>query len=273
VKLSVFSALSVSLWLTLLPCSAGAQGGPAPDQVIKNVGLEQKLNARVPLDLAFRDETGRTVELRQYFAKKPVILNLIQYRCTMLCSEEMKILADSLKQVKFNIGDQFDAITLSIDAREQPDLAAGYKEKYVRDYGRPGAAAGWHFLTGDEASIRRLADAVGYRFTFDARTNQFAHPDGVIILTPQGKIARYFFRLNYPPRDLRFGLIEATANRIGTPLDYFALLCYHYNPVTGRYGVAFMQLLRLSAIATVLMLLTGIAIMKWRDRRERSVEP
>jgi protein SCO1/2 len=245
----------------------GGQAVNPTDVLIKKVGLDQKLNAQVPLDIAFRDETGKQVPLRQYFGAKPVMLNLIQYRCTMLCSEEMKMLAQSLKDMKFSVGDQFTLLTVSIDAREQPYLAAEYKAGYLKHYGRPGAAAGWHFLTGDDASIHRLADAIGYRFVYDARTNQFAHPDGVIILTPRGKIDRYFFRLNYPPRDLQFGLIDAANNRIGSLLDGLALRCFHYNPVTGKYSVAFMQVLQLVAIGTMLLLGAGMAGMSLNNRR------
>ncbi len=254
----------------LLPAARCVGQGTVPtaaDEVIKKVRLDQKLDAQVPLDLTFRDEAGQQVPLRRYLGRKPVILNLIQYRCTMLCSEEMNILSESLRELKFNAGDQFDLITLSIDAREMPDLATEFKAGYLRKYGRPGAAAGWHFLTGNESSIRRLADAVGYHFVYDARTDQFAHPDGLIVLTPEGKIARYFFRLNYAPRDLRLALVEAAAHRIGSPLDYFALLCYHYNPVTGKYGLALMKLLRLGALGTLLLLGTGLALLGRRGRQ------
>jgi protein SCO1/2 len=224
------------------------------------------MNGQVPLDVKFRDEAAREVRLGEYFRKKPVLINLIQYRCTMLCSEEMKALAESLRELKFSVGNQFEVVTVSIDARERPDLAAEYKESYVRQYGRPGAAAGWHFLTGDEASIRRLADAIGYRFTYDAKSDQFVHPDGVIVLTPEGRIARYFFHLKYPPRDLRFALIEAAKHRIGSPLDAIALLCYHYDPVTGKYGLAVMKVVRLAGLATVLILGAGVGVMSLRYR-------
>jgi protein SCO1/2 len=249
--------------------SGASQSSASPDDLIKKVRLEQKLDAPVPLDITFRDETGQRVPLRQYFGSKPVMLNLIQYRCTMLCSQEMKVLADSLKEMKFNVGDQFTLLTVSIDPREQPDLAADYKSGYLKQYGRPGAAAGWHFLTGDEASIRRLADAIGYHFVFDSRTNQFAHPDGVIVLTPQGKVARYFFSLRYPARDLRFALIEAANNRIGSPLDAFALLCYHYNPLTGKYSIAFMAIVRLAGLASILLLGAGVIALGLRGRHDR----
>ena len=245
----------------------GGQAATAADNLIKKVRLEQKLDAQVPLDIQFRDETGKLVPLRQFFGQKPVMLNLIQYRCTMLCSEEMKILGASLRAMKFSVGKQFNLLTVSIDAREQPYLASEYKAGYLKQYGRAGAAAGWHFLTGDDAAIHRLADAVGYHFVYDPRTDQFAHPDGVIILTPQGRVARYFFRLEYPPRDLQFGLMEAARNRIGSPLDALALLCFHYNPVTGKYSVAFMKVLQLMAVGTMMLLGAGMAGMSWRNRR------
>jgi protein SCO1 len=247
----------------------GGRAASAADNLIKKVRLDQRLNERVPLDITFRDETGNRVPLRQFFGSKPVMLNLIQYRCTMLCSEEMKMLGQSLKDMKFSVGRQFNVLTVSIDSREQPYLAAEYKQGYLKQYGRAGAAAGWHCLTGDAPSIQRLADAVGYHFVYDARTDQFAHPDGVIVLTPQGKIARYFFRLNYPPRDLGFALMDAAQNRIGSPLDALALLCYHYNPLTGKYSVAFMRVLQLAAIGTLLLLGAGTAGMSLHNRQEK----
>lgn len=243
----------------------GLAAGPA-DSLIRQVRLDQKLNAQVPLDIPFRDETGKSVTLRQFFGAKPVMLNLIQYRCTMLCSEEMKMLGQSLKDMKFSVGKQFNLLTVSIDAREQPYLAAQYKAGYLKQYNRPGAAAGWHFLTGDNVSIHRLADAVGYHFAYDPKTQQFAHPDGIIILTPQGRVDRYFFRLNYPPRDLQFGLIDAAQNRIGSLLDGLALRCFHYNPVTGKYSLAFMKVLQMVALGTMLLLGVGMAGMSLSNR-------
>jgi protein SCO1/2 len=236
------------------------------EELMKRVRLDQKLNAQVPLDLSFRDETGRTVQLHQYFGKKPVMLILIQYRCTMLCSEEMKALALSLKEMAFTPGKQFNLITLSIDPREASDLATQYKAGYLKDYGRPEAATGWHFLTGDERSIRRLADTIGFHYVYDDQTDQFMHPDGVMVLTPEGKVARYFFRLEYPARDLRLALVEAADRKIGSPLDGLWLLCYHYNPVTGKYSFTLMGLLRVAALGTLLLLVTGVGVMSLRSR-------
>jgi protein SCO1/2 len=266
-------ALSLLLALCLGP-AAWAQRGPAPaataaDQVIRDVGLDQKLNAPLPLDLVFRDDSGERVPLRRFFTGKPVMLILIQYRCTMLCSEEMNVLTDSLRQLAFTPGREFTLLTVSIDHREQPDFAAEFKQGYLEKYGRPQAAAGWHFLTGEEAAIRQLAAAIGYRFTYDPHTDQFAHPDGVIVLTPEGHTAQYFFRLEYPPRDLRLALVEASRGKIGTPLDALALLCYHYDPVSGKYNVAMLKVLRLAALLTTVLLLGGVALMTLRERRGR----
>jgi protein SCO1/2 len=239
-----------------------------PDEVIKRVGFDQKLNAQVPLNAVFRDENGQQVRLGQYFGEKPVMMILIQYRCTMLCSHEMNALMKSLKELKFDVGKQFNLLTVSIDPRETPELAAGKKKSYVEDYGRPGASAGWHFLTGKQESIDQLADSIGFHYVYDAKTDQFAHPDGVTILTPEGKASGYFFRLEYPARDLRFGLIEAASHKIGTPLDYLSLLCYHYNPTTGKYSVGVWKVMRLTGLIVVLGGLAWIAGSLLRERRQ-----
>ena len=256
------------------------RGGSGPkldtqqDQILKEVRLDQQLNAQVPLDLPFKEEdpkgVGRDVTLREYF-DKPVMLMLIQFRCTMLCTEQMNVLVDSLKELKFTAGKEFNLLIVSIDSREKPDLGAEMKESMLKRIERPGAAAGLHFLTGTDASINALAQAIGFHFKYDARTDQFAHPDGVIIVTPAGKVAKYFFSLNYAPRDMRYGLIEAARNRIGTVIDAIALLCFHYNPVTGKYGLAVVNLVRIGGLATVLMLALGVLVMKRRDRAVRPV--
>jgi protein SCO1 len=239
------------------------------EKILKMVRLDQKLGAHVPLDVRLRDENGNSVALRDFFDGKPVLLNLIQYRCTMLCSQEMDVLSQSLHQLKFNIGREFEVVTVSIDHREGKELATAYKKGFVERYGRPGADAGWHFLTGDQGEIRRLADSMGFHFVYDPQTDQYAHPDGLIVLTPEGKIARYFFRLLYPPRDMRLALVEASRGKIGTPLDALALLCYHYNPLTGKYSFAIMSAVRLGAIASTLVLAASIAIMGLRGRSGR----
>lgn len=237
----------------------------AQGAALKSVRLDQKLGQHVPLDAAFRDEDGKPVRFGDYFGEKPVALIMIQYRCTMLCTEEMNVLLASLKQLKFTPGKEFNLVIVSIDPREDADLAMGKKISYLAEYGRPQAEKGWHWLTGSKENIDKLADAIGYHYVYDPKTDQYAHPDGVIMMTPEGKIARYFFRLEYPARDLRLGLIEASKGKIGTPLDAIALLCYHYNPVTGRYAVALLNLVRGASLALVLGLCAGIMLLKLRE--------
>jgi len=241
----------------------GAEGvmaqAPAPDATI-----EQHLNEQVPLDLVFHDELGRSVVLSEYFGTKPVILVLAQYRCPRLCSLVLNSLTDGLRGINYEIGKEFTVVTVSFDPREKPELAAAKKTAYVEKYGRPGAATGWHFLTGDEASIKRLADAVGFRYSYDPKTDQYAHASGIMILTPAGKIARYYFGLDYSPRDLRFGLEDSSAGNVGSPVPSpLRMLCFAYDPATGKYSLMTMRLVRLSGLLTVL-LLAGFLFRAWR---------
>ncbi len=248
--------------------TARPQGADPADTVLKTVRLEQKLNAALPLDTPFVNEDGQSVRLADYFGAKPVMLMLIQYRCTMLCSEELNVLLESLKEMQFTPGKEFTLLIVSIDPREKPDLASEMKKNILETYGRPQAASGWHFLMGSKENIDRLAGAVGYHYVYDGRTDQYAHPDGVIIATPAGKVARYFFRLEYPAKDMRLGLVEAADGKIGTALDAIALLCFHYNPTTGKYALAVLSVVRLLSIATVVALALGIVVMRRWDRRK-----
>jgi protein SCO1/2 len=214
---------------------------PAPE-----VGIDQHLNAQVPLDLVFRDEKGNKVALGDYIRDKPVILVLAQYRCPRLCSLVLNGLVESLGTMDYEIGKEFVVLTVSFDARETPELAAAKKAAYVERYGRPGCADGWHFLTGKQESIKRLTDAVGFRFSYDSKRDQFSHASGIMVLTPDGKIARYFFGLAYLPRDVRFGLEDAAAGKIGSPIARpLRLLCFAYDPATGKYTLMTMRLVRL----------------------------
>ena len=225
---------------------------------LRGVELEQKLGSQVPLDLEFRDEAGRTVKLNDYFGRRPVILYLVYYSCEDLCPLVLEGLVRSLRPLTFNIGDQFDVVTLSFDARDTPALAAAKKSDAVKQYSRPGAADGWHFLTGDETAIRRLTEAVGFRYNYESDKDRFGHASGIILLTPEGKAARYFYGIEFSPRDLRLGLIEASANKIGSPIDQLLLFCYHYDPATGKYSLLITNMIRLAAAATVLALATFI---------------
>ena len=221
---------------------------------LTNVGIEQHLDAQVPADLAFVDDTGRPVHLGDYFGKKPLILNLVYYNCTMLCGEALAGLSGSMKMVKFNVGDEFDVVTVSFNPNETPEIAAAKKKDYLKRYGRPSAATGWHFLTGPAESINALTRAVGFQYQYDPKINQYAHATAIMVLTPQGRISRYFYGVDYPPKDLRMGLVEASQGKIGNAVDAVLLYCYHYDPATGKYGAIVNNILRLGAGLTILIL-------------------
>ena len=221
---------------------------------LQNVGIEQHLDAQVPPNLAFTDDSGRAVHLGDYFGKKPLILNLVYYNCTMLCGEALAGLTGAMKMIKFDVGNQFDVVTVSFNPQETPALAAEKKQDYLKRYGRPGAADGWHFLTGPPESINALTKAVGFQYQYDPNIKQYAHATAIMVLTPQGRISRYFYGVDFPPKDLRMGLVEASAGKIGNPIDQVLLYCYHYNPATGKYGAVITNILRLGAGVTILLL-------------------
>ncbi len=221
---------------------------------LQNVGIEQHLDAQVPSDLAFVDDSGRPVKLGDYFVSKPLVLHLVYYNCTMLCGEALAGLTGTMKLVKFDVGKEFDVITVSFNPHETPEIAAAKKKDYLQRYGRPGAAAGWHFLTGSAESINALTKAVGFQYQYDPKINQYAHATAIMVLTPQGRISRYFYGVDYPPKDLRMGLVEASEGKIGNAVDQVLLYCYHYDPATGKYGAIVNNILRLGAGLTVLIL-------------------
>jgi len=236
--------------------------------MISNVRFEQRLNEQLPLDVTFRDERGNAVKLADYFGKKPVILSLVYYQCPMLCTLVLNGLTETLIEQKFNVGDQFNVVTISFDSRETPAMAQAKKSTYLTRYGRKGAAEGWHFLTGDEQNIARVAAAVGFHYRFDPATGQFAHPSGIVVLTPEGKIARYFYGIEYPARDVRFGLIEAAQDRIGSPVDEVLLLCYHYDPKSGKYNSLAMGSVRVAGVLT-LAALGYLFFVLWRSGKKK----
>ena len=221
---------------------------------LENVGIDQRLDAQVPPDLVFTDDTGRSVKLGDYFGKKPLILNLVYYQCTMLCGEALEGLTGAMKLMKFDLGKEFEVVTVSFNPQETPDLAAAKKKKFVERYGRAGADAGWHFLTGSADSINALTKAVGFRYQYDPKLNQYAHATAIMVLTPQGHISRYFYGVDFPPKDLRMGLVEASSGKIGNAVDQVLLYCYHYDPATGKYGAVVTNILRLGAGATIVFL-------------------
>ncbi len=230
---------------------------------LKNVGIEQHLDEQIPPELAFRDETGKTVRIGEYFGQRPMILNLVYYQCPMLCSEVMSGLESALRVLKFDVGKDFDVLTVSFDPKETPEIAAKSKAEYLKRYKRPGAEAGWHFLTGPQESIEALTKAAGFQYQYDPKTGQFAHTTAIMILTPQGKIAQYYFGVEYAPKDLRLGLVEASSGKIGTVVDEVLLYCYHYDPATGKYGAIITRILQLSAAATILIL-GGLLLILFR---------
>ncbi len=227
--------------------------GVRPD-LLKNVGIDQKLNQSVPLDLTFRDENGKTVQLGQYFGQKPVILSLVYYTCPMLCTQVLNGMEAGLRNVSLNMGEDYNVVTLSVDPNEDAKLAKSKQELYSGVYGRPGAGDGWHFLTGDEANIKKLADAVGFRYAYDPDSKQFAHASAIMVLTPEGKLSRYLYGIQYPSRDLRLALVEASEGKIGTPVDSVLLFCYHYDPATGKYGLLVSRLIKGGGALTVLVI-------------------
>lgn len=254
-----------SVPLSGAPPRAGVPASAMPP-VLREVGFDQRLNERVPLDVVLRDEQGRAVTLGDYFGPRPVVLTLVYYECPMLCTQVLNSLVGSLTTLSLDPGTDFELVTVSFDPRETPMLAAAKKATYLERYRRAGAEQGWHFLTGDEASIRRLTGAVGFRYVYDQDVQQYAHPAGITVLTPDGRLSRYLYGIEYGPRDLRLALVDASAGRVGTAVDRLLLYCYHYNPATGRYGFVVMTIVRLAAVATVLCIGGFIIMMRRRER-------
>lgn len=249
-------AIVSALFLHLSPAAAQLtdpmQGIGVRPELLKEVGVDQKLNDSIPLDLTFRDEHGNSGPLRQYFGSKPVILSLVYFNCPMLCTQVLNGLDRSLELIPMSVGKDFNVLTVSIDPTDRPVLAESKKAVYLGMYGRPGAAQGWHFLTGDEPQIKQLAAAAGFRYAYDPDSKQYAHASTIMMLTPDGKVSRYFYGISYPERDLRLGLVDASQGKIGSPVDQVLLFCYHYDPHTGKYGLLISRVLQLAGGLTVL---------------------
>jgi protein SCO1/2 len=253
---------TVLLLAAALP--ALAQQGRPP--ALRDVGYDQRLGAALPLDAAFKDESGRDVRLSDYFGKRPVVLSFVYYGCPMLCTLTLDGLAGALSTLSLDAGKEFEVVTVSFDPQDTPAAAAKKKQAYMARYKRDSAQAGWHFLTGKAEDIARLTGAVGFRYAWDAETRQFAHPAGVVVATPAGRISRYLFGIEYAPRDLRLALVESATEKIGNPIDALALFCYSYDPMTGRYGMAIMRILRVAGVLTVLALGGFVLTMLRRER-------
>ena len=252
-----------------------ALGGRCPEigrasPKLQDVGFDQRLDAQVPLNLTFTDEGGKQVKLGDYFHGKPVILVLAYYRCPMLCTLVLNQLADSMQKIPFVLSRDFNVITVSIDPRETPELAAAKRLHYLERYGHPQAAEGWHFLTGKQDQIARLAEVVGFRYVYDAPADQFIHPSGIMVLTPLGKVSHYLFGIDYPGRDLRLALVEASANKIGTPAEQVLLYCFHYDPAAGKYTLAVINLVRVGGVLTVIVLGLFVWFVVRMTRRRRA---
>jgi len=265
-----FRATAAVLLLSLLAFGlrASAQPAGARPPVLQDIGIDQLLNNQVPLDLEFRDENGRTVKLAEYFKDKPVILSLVYYNCPRLCTQVLNGLLGAMKGLPMTPGKEFVNLTVSFDPRERPELAAAKKAEYLTRYNRPGAEAGWHFLTGDEASIKALTKAVGFRYIWDPVTKQYGHASGIMVLTPQGKLSRYFYGIEYAPLDIRFGVIDASAGRVGSLADQVILYCYMYDPDRGTYSLVLMRLLRIFAIFTLTTLLALFLYLRRKEKQK-----
>ena len=261
----------VLIWLLSSSiCLAGSKNsGALSDTRLASIGFEQKLNAQVPLDLNYRDENNQVVELGDYLHQKPAILVLGYYGCPMLCTLVLNGLTESMEELKWTAGRDFEVINVSIATNETPTLAAAKKAVYLKRYGRGNASGGWHFLTGDAVTTKRLADVVGFQYERDTTTGQYAHPSGLIILTPEGRVSKYLFGVTYPPRELFEALQQARAKNIGSRIQELVLLCFHYRPITGKYGVVVMRLVRIVAVLTLSLLAVLIVHLSRSERRSQ----
>jgi protein SCO1 len=270
---SIFVALIFLFGAAVAQAQAATDAGPAANYrpfVLQNVGFAPPLNGHLPLDTSFRDETGRDLQLREYFTQKPVLLAFVYYGCPMLCDQLEQGVVGTLRMLSFNPGRDYEVVFVSFDERESPDMAAQKKETAMSHFRRPETASGWHFLTGSKASIDALTKAANFRFSFDSKTNLFAHASGILLLTPDGRISRYFYGVEFPSRDVRLGLVDASAGKIGTAIDHALLFCYQYDPSSGRYSTSILKVMRLGAILTVLGLLSAILIFRRRDHSAAS---
>src|SRR6202045_5152972 len=275
-----FRHIAVIAMLLLGACALRAQTvpgnvGPAAATMppaLLNVGFEPPLNGLMPLDLAFRDETGRSVQPREYFGQKPVVLEFVYHNCPMLCDQVEQGVVGVLRMLSFNPGRDYEVVFVSFDSRETPEMAAEKKKKSLLHFRRPETDSGWHFLTGSKESIEATAKAANFRFSFDAKSNLFAHASGVLVLTPDGHISRYFYGVEYPGRDMRLGLVDASAGKIGTPIDRVLLFCYQYDPSSATYSAAILKIIRLGGILTVLCIVGGILIFRRRDAVQAGIK-
>lgn len=264
VGFAAFLTLAANLSAQTIP--GGAQPAGLPP-ALRGVGFDPQLNARLPLDVAFRNEDGRNVSLSAYFGQKPVVLVFVYYGCPMLCNQLEQGVVATLKTISFNPARDYQVVFVSFDPRESPDMAREKKQAAMSRFGRPETVAGWHFLTGSKESIDALTRAANFRFTYNQKTNLFAHASGILLLTPDGRISRYFFGVDFPPRDVRLGLVEASAGKIGTPADHVLLFCFQYDPSSARYSAAILRIVRVGGVLTVVAIFVGILLFRRRESR------
>jgi len=240
---------------------------------LQGVGIDQRLGEALPLDVTLRDELGREVQLGDYFGDRPVILALVYYECPMLCTLELNGLLKTIRVVPLTLGDDYQIVTVSFDPGETPAMAARKKQEYIEQYRQEGAEHGWHFLTAEQESIDRLTEAMGFRYKYDPETDLYTHASAIMLATPEGKLSRYFYGVEYSPRDVRLGLVEASQNQIGSFVDQVLLFCFHYDPVQGKYSLVILNGLRAAGIITVLAIFAFLWIMLRRDRGRAAVAP
>jgi protein SCO1/2 len=261
-----------ALMLAVIAAPLRAQQATTP-AILNQVNISQHLNEQIPPDIAFRDEIGNTVHLGDYFGKKPIVLSLVYFECPALCTEVLNGELRTMKVLSLGLGKDYEAVTVSFEPKDTPTLAKAKKDVYVGQYGRPGSVQSWHFLTGDQPSIDALTQAAGFQYAYDSAIKQYAHAAAILVLTPEGRISRYFYGVQYSARDLRFGLVEASEGKIGTLTDHAILYCYQYDPMTGKYGVIVMNVVRAGGILTVLALGLFMLIMFRRERNHPAVPP
>jgi protein SCO1 len=250
----------------MVPDSLGQSSNGLPPALV-NVGFDPQLNAQVPLDTLFVDEYGQPATMRQYSGKKPVVLAFVYFSCPMLCGQVEQALVGTLKMISFNPGTDYDVVLISFDPSDTPDAALKKKHEALSRFARPTTDPGWHFLTGTQESIDAVTKAADFRFTYDPKTKLFGHASGILLLTPDGRISRYFFGVEYPPSNVRLGLVDASAGKIGSPIDHLLLFCYQYDPTKARYSATVLTVLRMGAVVTLFCMVIGFVIFRRRDHR------
>jgi protein SCO1 len=266
--LGLFVLLTVSSFsgAQMIPDNVGQSSNGLPPALV-NVGFDPQLNAQIPLDLAFTDEMGNPVQLRQYFGKKPVVLAFVYFTCPMLCNQVEQALVGTLKMISFNPGTDYDVVFISFDPSDKPDEALRKKHEAMSRFARPETEAGWHFLTGAPEAIDAAAKAADFRYSYDAKSKLFGHASGILLLTPDGRISRYFFGVEYPPSNVRLGLVDASAGKIGTPVDHLLLFCYQYDPTKARYSATVLTVIRMGGVVTLFCMAIGFVIFRRREHR------